>query len=330
MIPSDALNQEEIDALLTSVAEGQVPVDAPTTKENYQSFDFAAQDRIVRGRMPSLEIVNERFSRSARNTLFSFLRQPVEFSTQGVKIMKYSEYMSTLTVPTSLNLVKIHPLCGTALFALDAQLVFVVVEKFFGGTAPYHSKKEGRDFTQAESRIVQKMLALFFTDLVEAWRLLMAIDFEYQSSEVNPAMANVITPAEMVVVSKFFIELDGGGGNFHIALPYSMIEPIRELLENGIQSDRDDTDERWENALREEILDANIELSSTLAEVKTSLDKVTHFKVGDILPIKMPKKLCVNAEGVPTFRASFGVSNNQLALKIDSFINRPLDYSQLK
>lgn len=297
MSRNETLDQEEIDALLCGVAEGEIPEEAAGDPNTLHRFDFAEQDRIVRGRMPSLEMVNERFVRNIRVSLFNFMRQMVEFSVVGVEIIKFSEFISTLLVPTSLNLVKIPPLRGTALFVLDAKLVFMFVENFFGGDGRFGTKIEGRDFTPAELRIVQQVLSFIFADLKEAWKLICDIDFEYQSSEVNPQMANIVSPAEMIVVSKFHVELEGGGGNLNIAMPYSMIEPIRELLDNGIQSDRENADERWEKALKEELLDSEIEIASQLAEAKMSLKELANLKPNQVIPITLPTEVTVDAEG---------------------------------
>ena len=152
--------------------------------------------------------------------------------------------MHTLHVPTSLNLVKINPLRGTALIVLDPKLVFAVVDNFFGGTGR-HAKIEGREFTATEQRIIHMLLRSVFADLHEAWSHVAHIEVEYLQSEINPHFANIVSPSEIVVVTSFHIELDGGGGNLHVTMPYSMIEPLREMLDAGVASDRVEKDERW-------------------------------------------------------------------------------------
>ena len=198
--------------------------------------------------MPTLEMINERFTRYTRISLFNLLRRSAEVVSGGVQIMKFGEYVHSLYVPTSLNLVKVRPLKGTGLFVLDAKLVFKLVDNFFGGDGR-HAKIEGREFTPTETRIVQMVLEQLFIDMKEAWGSILDVDFEYLNSEVNPAMANIVSPAEVVVVSTFHIELDGGGGDLQLTIPYSMIEPLREILDAGVQSDIDEVDERWESCL---------------------------------------------------------------------------------
>ncbi|HET8707371.1 MAG TPA: flagellar motor switch protein FliM, partial [Pseudomonadales bacterium] len=223
--------------------------------------------------------------------------------------------------PTSLNMVKIKPLRGTALFILDAKLVFKLVDNFFGGDGR-HAKIEGREFTPTENRVVQIVLQQAFQDMAEAWAPVYKVDFEYLNSEVNPSLANIVSPSEVVVVSSFHIELDGGGGDMHLTLPYSMIEPIREVLDAGVQSDVDETDERWMSALREEILGAKIPLRAKLLERPISLKAVSEWKEGDIIPVDLPETVTVLANGVPTFRSKLGLSRGNLAIKIVDTIRR--------
>ena len=238
---SDLLTQDEIDALLHGVDEVEEEEVSVAATSGAVAFDFSSQDRIVRGRMPTLELVNERFARHMRISLFNMMRRTAEVSINGVQMLKFGEYVHTLFVPTSLNMVRFRPLKGTALITMEARLVFILVENFFGGDGRYHAKIEGREFTPTERRIIQMLLKLVFEDYKEAWAPVMDVEFEYLDSEVNPAMANIVSPTDVIVVSSFHIELDGGGGDFHVAMPYSMLEPIRELLDAGVQSDKGDT-----------------------------------------------------------------------------------------
>ena len=230
---SDLLSQDEIDALLHGVDDVEEEELGAAGDPGIAQFDFSSQDRIVRGRMPTLELVNERFARHMRISLFNMMRRTAEVSINGVQMLKFGEYVHTLFVPTSLNMVRFRPLKGTALITMEARLVFILVENFFGGDGRYHAKIEGREFTPTERRIIQMLLKLVFEDYKDAWAPVMDVGFEYLDSEVNPAMANIVSPTEVIVVSSFHIELDGGGGDFHVAMPYSMLEPIRELLDAG-------------------------------------------------------------------------------------------------
>ncbi len=323
---SDLLSQDEIDALLhgaDEVEEEQVEEGSDGSGGATSDFDFSSQDRIVRGRMPTLEMVNERFARHMRISLFNMMRKTSEVSINGIQMIKFGEYVHTLFVPTSLNMVRFRPLKGTALITMEARLVFILVDNFFGGDGRYHAKIEGREFTPTERRIIQMLLKVIFEDYKEAWSPVMDVSFEYLDSEVNPSMANIVSPTEVVVISSFHIELDGGGGDFHVALPYSMLEPIRELLDAGVQSDKEDTDMRWSKALRDEIMDVPVELTTKFIETEIPLQYIMDMKVGDIIPVEIPDHITVLIEDLPTYRAQLGRSRDNLALKIQEKIKRP-------
>ncbi len=321
MAGPEVLSQDEIDALLHGVDEGEVETEgaeAPTG--GAEAYDFNSQDRIVRGRMPTLEMINERFARHFRVSLFNMLRRSAELSVNGVQLMKFSEYIHSLYVPTSLNLVRIKPMRGTALFVLDPKLVFLVVDHFFGGGGRFPAKIEGREFTPTEMRVIQMVLNLIFNDFSKAWGPVLQTEFEYVNSEVNPQFANIVSPTEVVVVSMFQIELDGGGGNLHVTIPYSMLEPYRDMLDAGVQSDRTEVDERWMKALRREMRTAEVDVRSTLVETTLSLNDVMRMKAGDIIPAELPENVVLEVEGVPVFRGTFGVSRGTNAVKITDII----------
>lgn len=318
MSVNDLLSQDEIDALLHGVGSGDVDTEADggETDGSAQSYDFTSQDRIVRGRMPTLEMINERFARHFRISLFNMLRRSAEIAVGGVQMLKFAEYVHSLFVPTSLNLMRIRPLRGTALCVIDPKLVFMVVDNFFGGDGRFHTKIEGREFTPTETRVIQMLLQQAFRDLHEAWAPVMDVDFEYLNSEVNPQFANIVSPTEVVVVSTFHVELEGGGGDLHVTMPYAMVEPIREQLDTGLQSDRSEVDERWTHSLQEEMKMAEVELSSTMVETELSLRDVLDMEPGDIVPVDLRSLVTVCVEDIPAFRGEFGVSRGQAAIKI--------------
>jgi flagellar motor switch protein FliM len=319
---TDLLSQDEIDALLHGVDSGAVDTTPPAAPGEARPFDFTSQDRIVRGRMPTLEMINERFARLFRISLFNMLRRQPELSVAGIETAKFSEYTHSLLVPTSLNLVRVKPLRGTALIILEPRLVFSVVENFFGGDGKSYTRIEGREFTPTENRVIQLLLRQAFAGLTEAWSAVMGIEFEYLNSEVNPHFANIVAPTEIVVVSRFMIELEGGGGHLHITFPYSMIEPIREQLDAGVQSDRVDRDERWTATLRNQIQEAPLELESSLATSQITLRQLLTLKAGDVIPITMPKTVDLCSEEMPLFRGTFGVSAGHHAVRITEIIRR--------
>ena len=318
MADSDLLSQDEIDALLSGVDSGEVDteVDEAPPPGSAQHYDFTTQDRIVRGRMPTLEMINERLARNLRQSLFDMLRRSPVISLEGIQLSKFGEYLHTLLMPSNLNIIRMRPLKGSALIVCNPKLIFSLVDCFFGGEGRFYNKIEGRDFSTTEIRIVKRFLDIVFADLEEAWAPVMPVKFEYVNSEVNPQFANIVTPSEVVVVSTFHIDLESGSGYMHVTLPYSMIEPIRELLDAGVQSDVMEKDERWAIILREEIKSAEVALNATLTRKRVSLREVMDFKPGSIFPVDLPPTIVARVDDIPVFRAVYGAAQGRAALKV--------------
>lgn len=315
---SDLLSQDEINALLQGVDDGDIEteVDEFTDKSSAKSYDFSSQERIVRRRIPTLEMINERFSKSLRTSLFKFLHRSPEVFMSGIQIRKFSQFLDGLHVPANLNIIRFSPLRGRALIEIEPSLIFTVVDNFFGGGGQFYSNAgEAREFTLTEMRIVQILLDMMFKNLKEAWKPVMELNFEFMSSEINPSFAGIVGPEDIVVISKVNIALESGGGDINIVMPYAMIEPIRALLDT-IGDDSEETDVKWKRALRNEVLGAKMNLSALLSEKKISIGEVLYFKKGDVIPIEMPKAVLLKAEGVPVFTGKPCVSEGFYAVQI--------------
>lgn len=317
---TDILSQDEVDALLHGVDDGAVDTDAgdeDLLDGVAREFDFNNQERIIRGRLPTLEMINERFARYFRVSFFNMLRKTPEISVNGIQMIKFSEYIHTLFVPTSLSLIKMKPLKGTGMIMLDPKLVFIVVDNFFGGDGSIHAKIEGREFTSTELRVIEKVVYMCFIDLVKAWEPILKVEFDYHNHEVNPHLANIVSPSEVIVVSSFHIELEGGGGDIHVVLPYSMIEPIRSILDAGVQSDLSEIDDRWAVLLKEELMHAKVNMSALFTEKELKVSDLINLQAGDIIPIDLPEQVIVMTEEMPVMRGQYGEHMGNAAIKIE-------------
>jgi len=321
-LSTDILSQDEVDALLGGVDDGAIDTAAEDGEYDGEArpFDFNNQERIVRGRLPTLEMINERFARYFRISFFNMLRKSPEISVNGIEMVKFNEYIQTLFVPTSLSMIKMAPLRGTGLIMLDPKLVFVLVDNFFGGDGSIHAKIEGREFTSTELRVIEKVVHICFEDLVKAWEPVMSVNFNYHNHEVNPSMATIVSPTEVIVVSNFHVELDGGGGDIHIVYPYSMIEPIRTLLDAGVQSDHGDIDERWAILLKEELMHAKINMQALFVEKEIPVSELINFKTGDIIPFDLPEQVMILAEDMPIIRGQYGEHQGNAAVKVEEIV----------
>jgi flagellar motor switch protein FliM len=317
----DFLSQEEVDALLKGVT-GETD-DAPTEASDpggVKRYDLGRQERIVRGRMPTMELINERFARYLRIGLFNYMHKGVEVSVGPIKVQKYNEFIRNLVVPTNLNLIQAKPLRGTGLIVLDPNLVFLVVDNMFGGDGRFHTRVEGRDFTATEQRIIQGLLGVVFEEYEKAWQPVYPLAFEYVRSEMNTQFANIATPSEVVICITFNLEFSGNTSELHICLPYSMLEPIKDLLYSAMHSEEASSDNRWTGMLTRQLQTAEVELVATLGSTSITLGEIINMKAGDIIPLTIEESIQATVDGVPVVESRYGIRNGQYALKIGRFI----------
>ena len=318
------LSQDEVDELLKGVSgESDAPAasSAPAIDEGgVRPYNLATQERIIRGRLHTLEIINERFARALRTALFNFIRRGADISVGSIRIEKYGDFVRNLPVPTNLNLVHMKPLRGTALFVYDPNLVFLVVDNLFGGDGRFHTRVEGRDFTQTEQRIIRRMLDLTLNSYGQAWRTVHPIEFDYVRSEMHTKFANIAGANDAVVTTAFHIELGAVGGQLHICIPFSMIEPLRDLLMNPLQ-DEVEVDKRWLGQLSTQLRAAEVELVAEFTHLQSTVAEVLAMRAGDVLPIDLPEKLFGKVDGVPVMQCGFGTMNGQYALRVERMIN---------
>ncbi|MBI4688388.1 MAG: flagellar motor switch protein FliM [Nitrospirae bacterium] len=320
------LSQDEVDALLKGVSSGDIDTEAKKESPGgVKQYDFTNQERIIRGRMPGLEIANERFARFFRNSISSVLMKAVDVSIRNVEMMKFGEFMKIIPFPSSINIFKMEPLKGYALFVIDAQMVFAFVDYFFGGGAgsPY-VKSEGRYFTPIEQKIIRRIVGIALDDMATAWKALAAIEPEYISSEMNPQFVTIVTPAEIILKIEIALEVENFTGRLFFCIPYSMIEPVKEKLYSGIQVDKLDIDERWISRIKEILTDSYVEVVTEMGCAELTLEDLTKLEVGNVITIgkKVSDDILVKVEGVPKLTGSHGLSIGNYAVKIKGFIEK--------
>ncbi|HUO44423.1 MAG TPA: flagellar motor switch protein FliM [Burkholderiales bacterium] len=316
------LSQDEVDALLRGETGEAEEKKAEQDPHGIRPYNIAKQERIVRGRMPTLEIINERFARLLRIGLFNLMRRTCNISVGPVKVVKYSEFIRNLVVPTNLNLVQMKPLRGTALFIFDPNLVFLVVDNLFGGDGRFHLRVEGREFTQTEMRIIHHLLDTVFEGYEKSWQSVCSVKFEYLRSEMNTQFANIATPSEVVVTTTFSIEIATDvSADMHICMPYSMLEPIRDALCSSLQGEQMESDKRWVARLAQQVQAAEIQLVVNLAQIESTFGRLLQMKVGDVLTLELPQTVTAEVDGIPVMECRYGVSNGKYALRVERLLS---------
>ena len=315
------LTQNEVDALLQGITgESQALEQDEGPSEGPRPYDLANQERIVRGRMPTMEVVNERFARNIRVGLFNLIRKSPEVSIGGIKVQKYSAFLREIVVPTNFNIVSVKPLRGSALIVCDPNLVFAVIDALFGGAGKYHTRIEGREFSPTEQRVILRLLQTIMAEYRKAWVGVYPLELEYQRSEMQPQFANIASPSEMVVTTTFTLEIGDTSGSVNLCFPYSTLEPIRDVLYSTSQGDAGEPDRRWVQLLKTEIQSAKVELVATLATAPATVEQLLSFKPGDFIELDLEPVIKAKVDGVPVFDCQYGTSNKHYAIRIDQLL----------
>jgi flagellar motor switch protein FliM len=318
------LSQDEVDALLEGITrESQKPEVEEAPADGIRSYNIASQERIVRGRMPAMEIINERFARNARIGLFNLIRKSPEVSIGGIKIHKYSAFLREVVVPTNFNIMSVRPLRGSGLIILEPNLVFAAIDAMFGGAGKFHTRIEGRDFSPTELRVIQRLVDCITTEYRKAWQGIYPLELEYQRSEMQPQFANIATPSEIVVSSSFTFEFGDATGTMHLCIPYATLEPIRDVLYSSVQGDASEPDRRWVNLLKNEIQSAEVQLVAELATTDATVEQLLAMKAGDFIELDLEPIVHAKVDGVPVFDCHYGTSNGKYAIKIDRLLTGP-------
>lgn len=315
------LSQDEVDALLQGITgESQKLEQEEQSAGGIRDYDLSSQERIVRGRMPTMEVINERFARNIRIGLFNLIRKSPEVSIGGIKVQKFSAFLREIVVPTNFNLVSVKPLRGSGLIVCDPNVVFAVIDALFGGAGKFHTRIEGRDFSPTELRVILRLVECIIAEYRKAWHGIYPLELEYQRSEMQPQFANIATPSEIVVSTAFTLEIGDTSGAVHFCIPYSTLEPIRDVLYSTIQGDSAEPDRRWVNLLKHQIQAAEVDLVAELGHAPATVEQLLSFKPGDFIELDLDPMIKAKVDGVPVFDCHYGTSNGRYAIKIDRLL----------
>lgn len=320
------LSQDEIDALLKGVVSGEVdttPKDEPAPASGVKQYDLLNQERIIRGRMPTLELINDRFIRRQSVAWTSLLREAIDFVVVGTQVIKFGEFLKKVPMPSSLNVFHMHPLRGNALFVMDAFLVYLIVDYFFGGKGQTHVKPEGRDFTPVQLRIIKRLLLAALADLEKSWHAVLPVTIEYVRSESNPQFAMVVTASEIVVVVTLQVIIGETSRDLFLVYPYSMLEPIKEKLYSGLVSDQLEQDGSWNMKFREKLQECELPITVRLGTATVTVQDLLNFAPGDVVVLdqRPGDPLDGFIEGYLKLQGTPGVYKGNHACRVTKILN---------
>jgi len=324
-VSNEFLTQEEVDALMKGAVHDD---DAARREQVVRPYNLATQERIVRGRMPALEMINDRFARLLRVGLFNFMRRSPDIQMTPVRVVKYQEFVRALAVPTNINITQVKPFNGSALVILEPNLVFQVVDTLFGGDGRFQSRVESRDFTQTEMRIIHRLLQVIFDEYRNAWRNVYPLSLEYVRSEMHPQFATIANPTEIVVVCSFNIDFGTGPSSLHFLIPYATFEPIRDIIYSPLRGEQTEPDRRWVHMLSKQVQQAEVDLVANLTTKTMRVEELLAMRAGDVLPVDVPPLVTAEVDGVPILECSYGVRNGQYALQIQRVLQPDNEFVQ--
>lgn len=333
---SQVLSQSEVDALLAAVSEGEVGQGGdggaagatggtPGDERVVVVYDLTSQDRIIRGRLPQLDVIYEKFMRSFRVSLSSALRKIATLTHASTDFLKFGEFINTLPMPTCMSVLRFNALRGSALFVIESKLAYALVDNFFGGADRPYTKIEGKDFTPIELSIVRKVVDLAIEDLESAWASVEKIEASFVRTEINPQFVGIVPPTDIVIASTFDVELENANGTITLVIPYATIEPIKQKLATGFQVESDQTDKKmWTAIIRSQLLDTSVNLNVNLGQSEIALSDLMELKVGDVIPLDQDTtgEFDVNVEGVPKFKAFYGIHHGSVAVQVTRNIEK--------
>ena len=316
------LSQDEVDALLQGITSEEQALEPEATLPGaVRNHDLASQERIVRPRMPALDVVNERFARNLRSGVFELIRTHPEIAIGGTKVQKYSAFLREIVVPTNFNIVGMQPLHGAGLIVCDPNLVFAVIDSLFGGAGKYHTRIEGREFSATEQRVIARLLGAVCAGYNQAWQGIHPLQLEVQRTEMQPQFVNVAAPGDMVVTTSFTLEIGESSGAIHFCFPYATLEPIRDVLYSATQGDGSPPDARWVELLKTELQSAEVDLVAELATTQATVEQLLSFKPGDFIELDLDPAIQAKVAGVPVLDCHYGTANNRYAIKVDRLIS---------
>ena len=338
---NQVLTQSEVDALLSAVAEESDAAasesggggggdasnqwgsaSADEDQSDVTLFDLTNQDRVIRGRMPTLDIIYERFIRLYRMSLSNSLRKIATISIISTDLLKFGEFVNTLPIPSCMCIMRFESLRGPALLVYESKLAYALVDSFFGGTDRPYTKIEGKEFTRIELSIMRKVMDFAIKDLEEAWSPVHKAEISFIRTEVNPQFVGVVPPSDVIISTTFEVELENASGTIALVIPYSTIEPIKNKLNASFQTESDRVDKEWTAKMEEHLRNAEVNVMVNLGTATITVGDLVNLNVGDIIPLSQDSdgELEVLVEGVPKLKCFLGASRGNRAIQVTRFV----------
>ena len=295
------------------------PSEGSTSETNRKIDLVSSHERIVRGKLPGMELVFERFSRSLRNTLTRTLGRNCLVTVESIETVKFGQFLKKLPLPSSLHLFRMAPLSGQALAVFSHSLASVLIDVSFGGTGGGKLKAEGREYSPIETRLLGKAAITVIDELPAAFEPIAALQCVYASSESNPLAVSIAPSSDNVVLAALDVTIENGSGQLTFCFPWTALQPLREKLSSGMRSSSAERSSTSSAEMRSHLLAATCEIAVQLGQGTIAVKDLLELRTGDVLPLETPATApaTVSIEGKPKFFASVGTSKGNKAAKIE-------------
>lgn len=319
---NQVLSQNEVDALLAAVSDGDIGAGADLKEQPQENdiivYDLTSQDRIIRGRMPTLEIIFEKFVRLFRVSISTALRKIATINVSSTDLLKFGEFINTLPMPSCMNILKFGNLRGHAILVIESKLAYALVDSFFGGTDRPFTKIEGKDFTLIELSIIRKVVMLIIEDLERAWSTVHQLNLSYSRAEVNPQFIGVVPQSDVIVATTFEVELENASGIITLVIPYASLEPIKGKLSATFQGEQLEAESNWTTRIKKQLLSTEAIVKVNLGDARVTLEEVLNLDKDDIIILGQDSNapLPVLVEEVAKYRAIYGAYKGRKAIQI--------------
>jgi len=346
---AQVLSQDEVDALLNAVNESEEENVEKESKsksdsklkileggkggknfgtvtdisdDNIQPYDLTNQDKVIRARMPVLEIIYERFIRQFRVTLSNALRKMAQVSIISTDLLKFGEFVQTLPIPTCISLLRFNELRGPALLVFETKLAYSIIDAFFGGSDRPYQVNDGKEFTQIELAFIKKVMDMVISDLEDAWVPVYRIDAQYVRTEINPQFIGVVPQTDVIVATTLEVEFESASGTIMVVIPYSTIEPIKQKLSSSFQTDNDIADSVWTTSLQKHVKECVAKVHVELGSTEIPLGELVNLEVGDVILLKQAadEEIFLKIEETRKMKCVFGSHKGNKAVQITNHI----------
>jgi flagellar motor switch protein FliM len=316
---SDNLSKDEVDALLQGMQDGEVSVEGERApRGTVQPYNLVVEDRLAGRRFPALDLVHERLLRRLPQSLATLVGTTPTLTLGACETIRFATFRNRLAPGSCLQLFTMLPLRGQALLAISAPLAFALIDRVFGGPGRLPEAPEGREFSAIELQSLQRVGARILDDLAEAWAQVQRLECAFVRVEANPAYLTITGPNEGLIVVEIACDLGAGTAPLVIALPYAMLEPLRERLGAPQAAAVSGSDREWLAAIAGAVRHAHVQVSAELGRHDISARELLQLRVGDVLPlgVRGDDPVVLRVENIHVMTGLAGVSRGQNAVRV--------------